>query len=459
MAAIALLGGCEGSATQTTTGQGLYGTLVDTHGNPVPGAHVKAWPVNQAPNGVSKRIDSVQAVSVETDRDGKYSLVNLDVGVYNIYGEKDPGQGAILIPKVKYLELDQNLGTDTLRAPGAIAGRVVDTGSNQGIALVFCYLQGSTYVAVTDSTGNFLLSNLPEGTYRMNYFADGYAGAFDSPVVVASGATTSLPAKNLARDLSLQPPAPQNITAVYDSVHGGLILNWSPVHVADLKGYLIQLTNPSDRSGRLQNWDLDVDATTGNADTTFTLDFSYGFALGDISDSAFDETIQIRARDLEGNLSPASKQPATVRITKPTLLNSKFTMKFAGGEINAPICRDTLKFALDMTESPTNSPVFKWSMRYAIGNQNSTLFRSATKDSIKISKGYPINDTLIWSWKEFFPDPALPSRPDNMVIGASLLLSPGIIVGAVNIPVKVDSNGCYVVGESDIHGPGKTIWY
>ncbi len=449
-AVLALLGGCEGSATQTTTGQGLYGTLVDAHGTPVPGAHVKAWPANQAPNSVSKRLDSVNAVAVETDRDGKYSLRNLDVGVYNIYGETDPGQAAILIPKVKYLEVAQDLGTDTLKAPGAISGKAVDAETDKGIGLVFCYLQGSTYVAVTDSAGNYSLSGVPEGSYRMNYFSEGFETAIDSPVVVASGATTALPVRNLIRDLSLQPPAPQNITAAYDSVYGIVTLKWDPVVVADLQGYWIQYSD-----------EPNSDIPNGNQGlakvTNFVDDFSYAFATLPNTAPIFVRTYQVRAKDQEGNLSPLPKQNIQVRITRPTLLNSKFTLNY-DGQLNTPACGDTLKFVLDVTESPIDSPVVNWVMNYSYLEPGPDSLLFSNSKVIRTSIGFPLKDTLTWSWKDFAPDNSTSPRPSSVQIRANLTFGNGLRARAVWIPIQVDANGCYNVHDSQIYGPGKESW-
>src|SRR5688500_4821642 len=104
LSAALLFNGCEGSATQTTTGQGLHGTLVDIHGKPVPGARVKAWPAASGPNGLPNRPDSLTPVLAETDGEGRYSLPTLEAGEYNLYGESRQGDASVLIPRVKYLE-------------------------------------------------------------------------------------------------------------------------------------------------------------------------------------------------------------------------------------------------------------------------------------------------------------------------------------------------------------------
>ena len=94
----ALLSGCEGSATQTTTGavndstgmmNHLHGRLVDEHGRPVAGVKVKAWLASASPNGLPGRADSLSQILAESDAKGAFAFKGLEAGIYNVFGEKE----------------------------------------------------------------------------------------------------------------------------------------------------------------------------------------------------------------------------------------------------------------------------------------------------------------------------------------------------------------------------------
>ncbi len=429
--------GCDGSATQTTTGKGISGTLVDTDGKPVADARVKAWPATFGPNGLGQNADSVQAATTMTDPQGRYSLANLEVGVYNIYGEKN--DGTVLIPRVKYLEADQSLGIDTLKPSGAIAGKVLEGGN--GLGLVFCYLQGSSLVAVTDSSGHFLLENVPEGEYRLNYFGENRNKAMDSPVVVLSGKTTQLADKELSIDLDLQPPAPKILSATYDSISGTMNIRWNAVHVEDFQEYWIEAFDETDT--------LQVNINYFSViDTFFSEEIGLNSYLGyQFNGIPFIRNYRIRARDKEGNLSRTPEQVISILVTRPTLLNTQYSVKLLNGNLNTPICRDTLAFALDIRNSPTASPIFLWQM-VSLMSSDDTVGR-AVLDSLATTRGSAKVDTLLWT-KDRVTSVPHTTGLDSLSLEILFLSSEvsQIIVSGLIFPIQVDSLGCYTVKES-----------
>ena len=229
--------GCEGSATQTTN-TGLHGILVDTDGRPVPGAKVKAWPTAASPNGILNNPENVLEISTETDSLGHYSIPRLDVGIYNIYGDNGNGQTTIFIPRVRYVDEEIFIGKDTLLPPGAITGKVVAEG--RGLAMVFCYVQGSSYLVMTDTSGLFTLKGIPTGTYTLNYHSRGYLTAVDSPITVVSGATTALMPKSMVRYMALGPASPTILASEYDTLTGRLFLAWNRVRDEKVASYTLE---------------------------------------------------------------------------------------------------------------------------------------------------------------------------------------------------------------------------
>lgn len=389
-----LLGGCEGSATQTTTGQGLHGILVDTRGNPVSGAKVKAWPAASGPNGLPNHPDSLKAVSAETDGAGRYSLGGLEAGVYNLYGETPQGDASVLIPRVKYLEAAQDLGADTLAPSGIITGKVTSEG--KPLSPTFCYLQGSTLVALTDSTGAFRLERVPAGTYRINYVAQNYASDADSPVVVKSGKTLALPAKELSRDLAGQPPAPVIVTAGYDSVQGVVHIAWNQSQVADRNGYYVESFPLGKDSLALLTRRFQGDTVLNDSIGRY---FSPGFGSGRTEGGTW--VYRIRSVDREGNVSPVPPLPLLIKVTRPEILKYSISLRLAEGDKDTVLCRDSLVFHMDLNQ-PSKGPLeVQWLMK-AWRKAGGTLITMVR------NRNTPVSDTLAWRWSSEWDDAAVP---------------------------------------------------
>jgi hypothetical protein len=229
-----------GRGSEVENELGVYGVLVDESGNPVAGARVTARP-SAAGIGKSGAMGESKVLvdSVLTDEKGRYSFHALSVGRYNLFGDYRSGSLVVLVPGISFADTlkGYNAGIDTLRAPGSIKGRVLL--ENAGKGGVLSYLAGTSYLAVTDANGDFLISGIPQGIYRVEYQAAGYQGAPDTNVMVVSGKTTPLAAKTLASDSLLPPPTPTALEAEYDTAKGIVTLKWRAVHVSDLQGYLV----------------------------------------------------------------------------------------------------------------------------------------------------------------------------------------------------------------------------
>lgn len=238
--ALAAVFGCVTESSRAGRGSEVenevYGILVDVDGKPVPEAHMGAFP---ASSGVGTGSSATPLDSAVTNAQGRYSLRDLPAGSFDLYGRAPTGKEVVLIPGVKYPDPNKrlDLGTDTLRAPGSIRGRVLS--GTQGKSAVLCYIPGTSYLAATDDSGRFAIANVPQGRYTVGYAAAGFATETDTGILVMAGKPTDVPPHQLKFDPALPPPAPEGLRAVVDTTNGRLTLSWHPVRVSDIQEYFV----------------------------------------------------------------------------------------------------------------------------------------------------------------------------------------------------------------------------
>jgi hypothetical protein len=224
-------GGSEGEGRAVA---GLHGRFVNQSAAPVENASVKVFRVDTA----AQKIDSIAVDSTLTDTAGKYVFKKLSSATYNLEGNY-MGAGETLYALIIGIKFDSvyDEGTDTLKAPGRITGNVVFDSKDKG--KVFCYIPGSSYIAITDSAGNYEISNVPPGRYTIGFWLDGYVAVSVRDIEVKSAAVTTVPSVQLTVDPSLNPPTPKGLKAEYDAITGIVILSWDSVKVSDLAGYVV----------------------------------------------------------------------------------------------------------------------------------------------------------------------------------------------------------------------------
>ncbi len=272
----------------------VYGVLVDEGGSRVQGARVLALPAARA-------AASGDTDTVVTDAAGRYSFDSLDAGRYDLYGDFASGSLVVLIPGIEVAANAKfrDLGIDTLRAPGGIAGRML--AGSQGKAGVLCFVPGLSRLDVSDDSGRFLIQGLPQGRYSVRYSAAGFLIAPDSGITVQAGRITQLPDKLLEYDPALPPPGPFGLKAAYDTLNQRVTLTWDAVPVSDFEGFVVYRDAP----------DALAPVILKNGFTVFPRfeDASFGDSL-----LGRDLTYRIKARDHDANLSLNYSNPATVKI-------------------------------------------------------------------------------------------------------------------------------------------------
>ena len=179
-----------GKATYTNTANhaGIQVTLVSTDG-------IVAYN-----SQISSRSRSAVAVmkNVVTSESGEYSFDNVKEGVYTIYASSDDSTEKAVLTNVVVQANQIVTATDlNLTATGSICGRVTLDGKedeNLGITVV---IAGTSYMAVTDSFGFFIISDIPaDKGYQVVIMKGDYCTIW-SKVSVEAGKENNLGEKNI----------------------------------------------------------------------------------------------------------------------------------------------------------------------------------------------------------------------------------------------------------------------
>ena len=191
-----------GKATYTnaTSHDGIQVTLVSSDG------------IIAYNSQISNRSRSVIAVmkNVVTSKSGEYSFDNVKEGVYTIYASSnDSTEKAVLTNVVVQANQIVTAADLNLTATGSISGRVTLDGNeneNLGITVV---IAGTSYMAVTDSFGFFIISDIPaDKGYQVVIMKGDYCTIW-SKVSVEAGKENNLGDKNIS-SLKVPTDTPSN---------------------------------------------------------------------------------------------------------------------------------------------------------------------------------------------------------------------------------------------------------
>jgi hypothetical protein len=337
-------GRTAGRGSEVENEVGVYGVLVDGSGDPVSGAKVKAA---TASLGVGKR--SADPDSVLTDKNGKYRFAKLAKGEYDVFGDFGSGALVVLIPRVDVAgpAEPRNLGTDTMRAPGRIRGRLLLAG--KGMAEVLCFVPGTSFLAISDDSGGCILDRIPQGRYTVRYSLAGFSIASDSGVQVLSGLTTDLPAKSLDHDTALPPPPPAGLGATYDTLKEQVRLRWPAVAVKDLDGYVVHRKSPGAAvpepvPGGFTGDTVFIDSTLGKIDPAGALEFTY----------------LLKSRDRNSNLSATFSPPASVRAVSMLEVTTLLAWKAGPGTRDSLLLGDSITLIIGFSNPTRKIGRIEW---------------------------------------------------------------------------------------------------
>lgn len=131
--------------------------------------------------------------STLTDKNGAYTFDSLKANTYTITAEYITLTDTLTgIHQNILVDTSLNIGADTLRAPGAIKGSVSVDGQASK-SNIFCFIPGTSYLAITDTGGNFIIYHVPPGTFDFSYWHQKYNDSTISGIVVVSNQVTTVP--------------------------------------------------------------------------------------------------------------------------------------------------------------------------------------------------------------------------------------------------------------------------
>lgn len=211
-------------------GGSIAGVVLDGSNTGVGNAMVNVWSTPNSTNPATHRFYA----SVRTAQDGSYIVLGVPVGSYVVQAHA-PGflpefyDNAMTMQTATpvVLTLNQQVtGIDfALGTGGAISGTVVDDVTNSPIAHAFVMLHGPNVTARnmgvrTDAQGNYTISGLPSGQYRVFAMAPNYVGEYyddASTPQTATLVTVAAPATTTGIDFSLA-VAPRRVVPLTGTV-------------------------------------------------------------------------------------------------------------------------------------------------------------------------------------------------------------------------------------------------
>ena len=250
LAGVGLLVGCGGSEVIADLGGSeVIGRLTRKDSQPVAGASVQALQISITEDSAGKPLyDTVVAASVVSDKDGKFTFEKLEQYEYTLYASYK-NDSLVLVPKLFTPNslLRVNLGDLIMKAPGAIRGTVTRDPGRES-SEIFCSIAGTSFLATVNSENDsFVLSGLlPDISYTLRIFADGYQSQNIEQIPVYTGIVTDLEEPvHLKLDTSGIPVPPTGLKISYDSyddtLSGTALLTWHKVPLSDVSRYIVYI--------------------------------------------------------------------------------------------------------------------------------------------------------------------------------------------------------------------------
>src|SRR5271157_1343851 len=335
------------------SGSEVVGVLVDQSGHEVSGAIVKLDTLISDSMGAADTTAILRGTDT-SDAHGNFSVFIDSLfrgGTYNLICKANGGLVAFArdikndIPK-NYSEIYYiRLGQIPMKAPGRIAGKV--TLGSASTAPVFCFIPGTSFMAIANDTGGYVISNVPEDTnYKVYFSAQGFSLSIDSQVNVVSGQTTVLPNKVLSLDPAGAPPMPVGLSLAADTVSGVVKLSWTSVRVSDLYGYIVFRKDSS------SNNYVALDTVRD----TFFVDSVYRTILDMAS---HDYSYEVKALDSGNNASDFSA-PVSVHTVPPSYVRPVIQLSRVSPIIVTASAGDTVKIAAAFQSTITRTDTLFW---------------------------------------------------------------------------------------------------
>jgi hypothetical protein len=246
------------------------------------------------------------AVSKE---DGSYAITGLPDGFYTVSFQKDHTQGfsqqGVMVANSRGVVLDVEL-----TATGSISGNIALDRAGDSIFGTFVCVAGTSYVAAVDVNGDFVISDVPVGTYDLVVYHAGYEPQTIAGLTVTATADTPL-ASTVTLAYEGHPPVIQSVIADPFVIGPGGSVN------------LEVLASDEDGDTLTYSWDAPVGTLVSfdQAVTDFIVPNEQGTIQVDVtvSDGSYNaqgKVVVMVSNEPVVNVSGVNVLPATVSVDK-----------------------------------------------------------------------------------------------------------------------------------------------
>jgi hypothetical protein len=168
LTAWAFLFACNSSSPTAGSGSKTTNTIeVSAASNSVSGTAPEGILISLYSAGYLPHLDSGFTGSALVAEDGEFSFSALDTGTYTVLAQDTSSETALIFMEVPVYPHTSGFSiSDTLNLTAVISGIVYKDTLKQEAATV--YIKGTPFYDSTDSSGSFLINNVPGATYTLH---------------------------------------------------------------------------------------------------------------------------------------------------------------------------------------------------------------------------------------------------------------------------------------------------
>lgn len=151
---------------------------------------------------LSRSVTDNAVFTTTTAASGVFSVSGLPDGLYIVTVKKADTLGAVVkdvaVGNVSRIRAVVDLDI-VLTATGRMSGRVTLDGVSGDLYGTFVYAEGTSYIAATDAAGNFVLKDIPVGTYNIVVYHEGFFSTLKTNVTIQAAIDNPVGTVNLAK--------------------------------------------------------------------------------------------------------------------------------------------------------------------------------------------------------------------------------------------------------------------
>ena len=195
------------SATGSISGKVKYSNLSDyNHGGVIvtldrtDGLRTIAVSKSEASRRIANTARTIIANTV-TESDGSYLFSNLELGTYTIYATSTYSKEGAVYRNVVVDDSEKTTIVEIMKltATGEISGRITIDYNNYGNSGFLVFVAGTSYMAMTDDSGNYTISGIPAGRgYQVVASKDGIIHNLSSSVEVTANNPSTILTNNFS---------------------------------------------------------------------------------------------------------------------------------------------------------------------------------------------------------------------------------------------------------------------